>query len=271
MYSIGASISCLDHGFVRLVDVMGDDQAVVQAARVSIAGDKVRAISEDRGLIRYLMRHRHTTPFEMVEFKFHCKMPIFVARQWIRHRTANVNEMSARYGELPEEFYVPEEQHIQYQAGQNKQGRADGVMEGAQSFRFSFDGEAVEAFRAYHERLHAGMARELARINLPLSAYTTWYWKIDLHNLFHFLSLRLDAHAQYEIRVFAEAMAEFVKVRCPLAWEAFEDFRLNAVTFSRVELEGLKRVMRSEADIDANWPTKREREEFQSKIEALRK
>jgi thymidylate synthase (FAD) len=267
-------IKCLDHGFVRLVDVMGDDQAIVQAARVSIAGTGVRPVTEDRGLIRYLMRMKHTTPFEMVEFKFHCAMPIFVARQWIRHRTANVNEMSARYSELPEKFYVPEPAQIQYQSGANKQGR-EGQMDDAHLVPQLLRKEAEASFRNYREWLEGGMTRELARINLPLSAYTEWYWKIDLHNLLHFLTLRLDKHAQYEIRVFAEAMATFVKQRCPLAWEAFEDFRLNAVTFSSVELRHLSEALHGLVPSKNillrtdDWPTKREREEFEAKMKAL--
>ena len=271
------TIKCLDHGFVELVDCMGDDQAILQAARVSYQRDKQEPDeAKDRALIRYLYRNRHTTPFEMCEFKFHCQMPIFVARQWIRHRTASVNEVSARYTALPELFYVPEQEQIQYQSDVNKQGRS-GVMDEGDMHQRVFQREAAGAFAMYKARLDNGMSKELARINLPLSAYTRWYWKIDLHNLLHFLSLRMDRHAQYEIRVFAEAMATFVKARCPLAWEAFEDFRLNAVTFSAVEMEVLSRMLKSSVGNPAawkhedTWPTKREGEEFVAKIAKLLK
>lgn len=266
----GDIIKCLDHGHVQLVDCMGDDKAVVDAARVSLAGGTLRPVNEDRGLIRYLMRMRHTTPFEMVVFKFRVKAPIFVFRQWHRHRMASINEMSARYSELPECYYTPEPEHVEYQATTNKQGRT-GVMEDANAHRAAFRAEASLAFEAYKVRLDAGMSRELARINLPVGAYSEMIWKCDLHNLLHFLGLRMDKHAQYEIRVFAEAIAEFVKARCPLSWEAFEDFRLNAVTFSVVEMKALRSAV-DEAEAlhaDMDWPTKREREEFEAKLARL--
>ncbi len=205
----------LNHGFVRLVDYMGGDESIVQAARVSY-GKGTKSVSEDRTLIRYLMRHQHTTPFEMVEFKFHVKLPIFVARQWIRHRTANVNEYSGRYSIMPEEFYVPEETAIKYQSQSNKQGRDNEEVppEIRKRVLEILLKEQKSAFDGYQEMLDYNIARELARINLPLSLYTQWYWKIDLHNLFHFLKLRMDKNAQFEIRVYAEKMAEIVKNSC---------------------------------------------------------
>ncbi len=228
----------LDHGFVRLVDYMGNDDAIVQAARVSY-GDGTKKVQEDRGLIRYLMRHRHTTPFEMVEFKFHVKLPIFVARQWIRHRSANVNEYSGRYSVMKDEFYRPKLEDIQTQSQQNKQGRSEEEL--PESIRTAF----LESLQQLQERAYAeyqgalgdNIARELARINLPLSLYTEWYWKIDLHNLFHFLRLRLDSHAQKEIRAYAVIMADMVRGVCPLAYEAFIDYYVNSLSFSGPEME----------------------------------
>ncbi|MCE2755556.1 MAG: FAD-dependent thymidylate synthase [Ignavibacteriae bacterium] len=223
---------------------MGDDAAIVQAARVSY-GSGTKKVLEDRGLIRYLLRHAHTTPFEMVEFKFHVKLPIFVARQWIRHRTANVNEYSGRYSEMKDEFYTPNPNDIRPQSVLNKQGRSeetlpDGIAEQAAN---AFKAGQDEAYAQYQEFLEQGIAREIARINLPVSNYTEWYWKIDLHNLFHFLRLRIDSHAQYEIRVFAEAIAELVKPFVPHAWEAFEDYVLNAHRMTAPELKVLKHLL----------------------------
>jgi thymidylate synthase (FAD) len=244
---LGREFRCLDKGFVRLIDVMGDDRAIVQAARVSY-GEGTRTPSDDRKLIRYLMRHRHTSPFEMVEFKFHIKLPIFVARQWIRHRTANVNEYSGRYSILREEFYEPEPEQIRPQSPLNKQGRASTPLPEAQAQaileRLRRTQQALYA--EYQELLAQNVARELARINLPLSLYTEWYWKIDLHNLFHFLRLRLDEHAQYEIRVYARTIAGIVKVVVPLAWEAFEDYVLEGMSFSRQEQLVLRHLLRPE-------------------------
>lgn len=235
---------CLDHGFVRLVDVMGDDGAIVQAARVSY-GKGTKSVRADRGLIRYLLQHRHTTPFEMVEFKFHCKMPVFVARQWIRHRTANVNEISGRYSVMDDTFWEPTPADMRTQSATNRQGSnaaaIDAAAGDAMAARFRADQRALYA--SYEAAMAAGVAREVARVNLPLSLYTEWYWKIDLHNLLHFLELRLDAHAQYEIRVFAEAMADFVRARCPLTWEAFDEFRLRGANFSGNELDILRAVI----------------------------
>jgi thymidylate synthase (FAD) len=238
----------LNYGFVRLVDVMGDDNAIVQAARVSY-GKGTKSHSEDRSLIRYLMRHRHTSPFEMVEFKFHIKLPIFVARQWIRHRTANVNEYSGRYSEMKDEFYIPEAEQIRLQSTTNKQGRSEEHFseELTETFSERIVNSQEMAFNEYSQFLESGMARELARINLPLSIYTEWYWKIDLHNLFHFLRLRFDGHAQYEIRVYAEVIANILKEIVPLAYEAFEDYTLNAITLSADE----KKLVLKYLDMDA--------------------
>lgn len=249
----------LDHGFVRVVDYMGDDAAVVQAARVSY-GRGTRKVSEDRGLINYLMRHRHTTPFEMCEIKFHVKLPVFVARQWIRHRTANVNEYSARYSVLDREFYVPAPEQLAAQSAVNRQGRG-AVLTGPEAERVlailrddaarTYDhylwmlNEAEDGNAADPDR--AGLARELARMNLTLNVYTQWYWKTDLHNLLHFLSLRADPHAQYEIRVYAEAMMEAVRRWVPLVYDAFLDYRLGAATLSGRMLAVVRRLLAGEA------------------------
>ena len=248
-------VPVLDHGFIRVVDYMGDDAAVVQAARVSY-GRGTRRMSEDQGLINYLMRHRHTTPFEMCEIKYHVKLPIFVARQWIRHRTANVNEYSARYSILDNEFYIPEPQHLGAQSRSNRQGRSD-VLEGDEASHV-FDllkGDADQLYQHYAEMLNeddagepldpdrTGLARELARMNLSLNFYTQWYWKIDLLNLLHFLSLRADAHAQYEIRVYAEAMLETVQRWVPMTHEAFMDYRMGGASLSAKGLEVVKRLI----------------------------
>jgi thymidylate synthase (FAD) len=235
------AIPCLDKGFVRLVDAMGGDDAIVQAARVSY-GKGTQKVSQDRGLIRYLMRHKHTTPFEMVEFKFHCKMPIFVARQWVRHRTANINEYSLRYSEARDEFYLPDPDQIQFQSALNKQGRAGEVPEALKKkvLRY-FEEHSRRSYELYQELNEAGIARELARALLPVNLYTEWYWKNDLHNLLHFIHLRANSHAQYEIRVYADAMASFIKQRVPFAWEAFEDYVIHGLRFSRIERDLLSR------------------------------
>jgi thymidylate synthase (FAD) len=200
-------------------------------------------VSQDRGLIRYLMRHRHTTPLEMVEFKFHCKMPIFVARQWVRHRTANINEYSLRYSEARDEFYIPELDQIHYQSSINKQGRAadDVPEELKEKIRRYFQELSSKSYQVYEELNEAGIARELARAILPVNLYTEWYWKNDLHNIMHFLFLRMDDHAQYEIRVYAKAMAKIVKEKTPIAYEAFEDYVVNGWRFSGIEREVLTR------------------------------
>lgn len=268
-------IEVLDKGFVRLVDSMGNDASIVQSARVSY-GKGTKQVSEDRGLIRYLMRHSHTTPLEMVEFKFHCRMPIFVARQWIRHRTANVNEMSGRYSEMPDMFYVPELDKITKQSTSNKQGGNDEVIDHVLSTQLRFHNEQRVIFDTYQYYLKTGMRKELARINLPLSAYTEWYWKIDLHNLFHFLRLRLDSHAQYEIRVFGEAMAKLVKEVVPIAWEAFEDYQLNSIRLSSAEMKALSKILHNEDIKDYinnyignDFTNKREQEEFLAKLKKI--
>jgi thymidylate synthase (FAD) len=267
---VGKEFPCLDKGFVRLIDVMGDDNAIVQAARVSY-GSGTKKVHEDRGLIRYLMRHLHTTPFEMVEFKFHMKLPIFVARQWIRHRTANVNEYSGRYSEMKDEFYVPAPEQIRAQSAINKQGRADESFAPEESDRVRSMMRTTQEhlYSEYQELLDTSLAREIARINLPVSNYTEWYWKIDLHNLFHFLRLRIDSHAQYEIRVYGEAMAQIVKAAVPLAYEAFEDYILNSQKFSYQELGVIKSLlssMPSEDELVARGLSGREAREFIDKL-----
>ena len=229
------AIKCLDKGFVRLVDSMGGDDAIVQSARVSY-GKGTSKVSQDRGLIRYLMRHRHSTPFEMVEFKFHCKMPIFVARQWVRHRTANINEYSLRYSEARDEFYIPKSDQIEFQSAMNKQGRSGQVPDDLKNKVIDYFNEISDrSFEIYSELNEAGVARELARAILPVNLYTEWYWKNDLHNLLHFIGLRSDSHAQYEIRVFSDAMASYVKKVAPHAWEAYQDYAVKGLRFSKIE------------------------------------
>jgi thymidylate synthase (FAD) len=250
-----AAVPLLDHGFLRVIDYMGDDHAIVQAARVSY-GRGTRKVSEDAGLIRYLMRHRHSTPFEMCEIKFHVKLPIFVARQWIRHRMASVNEYSARYSVMDREFYIPDPAQLAAQSAVNRQGR-DAVLEGDEA------AEVLALLRSDAERCHDhyawmlneagegtepdparhGLARELARMNLTLNTYTQWYWKADLHNLFNFVSLRADPHAQYEIRVYADAMLEIMEAWVPIACQAFRDYRLGAVSFSAPMMAVLQRML----------------------------
>ncbi|MGH6989863.1 MAG: FAD-dependent thymidylate synthase [Stellaceae bacterium] len=253
------AIPVLDHGFVRVIDYMGDDAAVVQAARVSY-GRGTKRVSEDRGLIQYLMRHRHTTPFEMAEIKFHVKLPIFVARQWIRHRTANVNEYSARYSILEKEFYIPASDQLAAQSKRNRQGRGD-LLEGAEAARILglLRADAERAHRSYLEMLNEdetgaiidparqGLARELARIDLPLNFYTQWYWKTDLFNLMNFLALRADPHAQYEIRAYAEAMLAILERWVPLTAEAFHQYRMGGAHLSQRGLEIVKRLLAGEA------------------------
>ncbi|MDO5369806.1 FAD-dependent thymidylate synthase [Paracoccus sp. (in: a-proteobacteria)] len=240
----------LDHGLLRVIDYMGDDSAIVQAARVSY-GRGTKAVSNDEGLIRYLMRHWHSTPFEMCEVKFHVKLPVFVARQWIRHRTANVNEYSARYSILDREFYIPAPEQLAAQSTVNNQGRG-AVLSGDEAQRVLdiLREDAMRSYDHYEGMLsqdgQQGLARELARMNLPANIYTQWYWKTDLHNLFHFLRLRADAHAQYEIRVYAEAMCRIVRDWVPLAYAAFEDYRLGGVSLSGKAVDVLKRRLAGE-------------------------
>jgi thymidylate synthase (FAD) len=252
------AVPLLDHGFVRVIDYMGDDNAIVQAARVSY-GRGTRKVSEDTGLIRYLMRHRHTTPFEMCEIKFHVKLPIFIARQWIRHRMASVNEYSARYSVMDREFYIPDPSQLAAQSTLNRQGR-EAVLEGDEAARVLalLRADAERCYDHYTWLLNEdseekpadpdrqGLARELARMNLTLNTYTQWYWKTDLHNLFQFLSLRADSHAQYEIRVYAEAMLEMVEAWVPVASQAFRDYRMGAHSFSAPMMAVLRRMLAGE-------------------------
>jgi thymidylate synthase (FAD) len=252
------ALPVLDHGFVRVIDYMGDDGAIVQAARVSY-GRGTRRVSEDKGLIQYLMRHRHTTPFEMCEIKYHVKLPIFVARQWIRHRTANVNEYSARYSILDNEFYIPAPEHLAAQATTNRQGRGD-VLEGEAAKRVLdlLRSDAERAYAGYAEMLNEslsgdpadpswpGLARELARMNLSLNFYTQWYWKTDLHNLMNFLSLRADPHAQYEIRAYADAMIGTLERWVPLAHAAFLEYRMNGASVSATGIKVIRRILAGE-------------------------
>lgn len=248
-------IKVLDHGFVRVVDYFGDDSAVVQAARLSY-GRGTKKTHQDKGLINYLLRHRHTTPFEMCEIKFHIKLPIFVARQWIRHRTANVNEYSARYSILDREFYMPNPEHLAAQSNTNRQGRGD-ILEGAEAEHAlkTIQEDSERAYKHYQDLLNLdeegntldeskqGLTRELARMNLPVNFYTQWYWKIDLHNLLHFLFLRADSHAQYEIRAYAEPMLDIVKKWVPYTYEAFEDYKKNAATLSGKGIQAIKDML----------------------------
>jgi thymidylate synthase (FAD) len=258
----------LDHGFVRVVDYMGDDAAVVQAARVSY-GRGTKAVSSDEGLIRYLMRHHHSTPFEMCEIKLHVKLPLFVARQWIRHRTANVNEISARYSVLDREFYVPAPEHLAAQSSVNAQGRGE-ALEGEEAARVLAmlrDG-AARAYDDYEAMLSTegqrGLARELARMALPASVYTQWYWKADLHNLLHFLRLRADTHAQWEISAYAEAIGRVVADWVPLTWRAHQDYQVGGATLSAAGVDCLRRMLRGETVTqETSGMSKREWGEFE--------
>ncbi len=270
----------LDHGFVRVVDYMGNDVSVVQAARVSY-GKGTKQINEDRGLINYLMRHRHTTPFEMAEIKLHIKLPIFVARQWIRHRTASVNEYSARYSILDKEFYVPNVENLAAQSGSNRQGRGDVLSsEEAQRALNILKSTADAAYEDYlilmnltedgtvRQHDFQGLTRELARANLNVSFYTQWYWKINLHNLMHFLELRADPHAQYEIRVYADVILDIMREWVPLTFEAFSEYRLGAVTLSAGARAAVKRMINGEPiDEDNCGLSKREWDELRSKFD----
>ncbi len=268
-------IKVLDHGFVRVIDYMGDDAAIVQAARVSY-GKGTKQVNQDKGLIFYLMRHWHSTPFEMCEIKFHVKLPMFVARQWIRHRTANVNEYSARYSILSKEFYIPSAEQLGAQSKANRQGR-DRLLTGKEAERVLqlLTEDSERCYDHYQEMLNEdasgnpiiegkdGLARELARMNLTMNYYTEWYWKVDLHNLMHFLRLRADDHAQYEIRVYADAMIEILKKWCPLAAEAFEEYRLHNTALSKTGTDVVKRMIKGEkVTQETSGLTKREWEEL---------
>lgn len=270
---LNLEVKCLDHGLVRLVDVMPrlvpDDQtadyAIVQAARVSY-GQGTKKLNEDIGLIRYLMRHRHTTPLEMVEFKFHCKLPIFVARQFIRHRTSNVNEYSGRYSEIPDTYYQPNTEQVRLQSTTNKQGGTEWAPNPLNTeFRISVQNRSLDAYKDYEKFIQSGVAKELARIVLPVNYYTEWYWKCDLHNLLHFLALRCDSHAQQEIRVFADAMLELIKPVVPITVAAWEDYHpmRGGVLLTRMEIEAIKNKS------ELNSENKREQQEWQQKREKL--
>lgn len=270
-------LKVLDHGFVRVVDYMGDDSAIVQAARVSY-GKGTKQVNQDKGLINYLMRHWHSTPFEMCEIKFHIKLPIFIARQWIRHRTANVNEYSARYSIMDKEFYIPRIEDLAPQSKSNNQGRSDDNLSPEEAKRVLelLRQDALQVYDHYEEMMNcdaqgnvinmekSGLARELARMNLTLNYYTQWYWKIDLHNLMHFLRLRADSHAQYEIRAYADVMVDVMKRWVPFAHEAFEEYRLHSASLSRTGLGVVKRMIAGEkVTQETSGLTKREWEELQ--------
>ena len=283
-------IKCLDHGFVALVDAMPRlvpqgqtaDQAIVQAARVSY-GQGTKQISEDRGLIRYLLRHRHTTPLEMVEFKFHIAMPIFIARQWIRHRTANVNEYSARYSILPDRFYTPTLDAIRKQSKSNRQGGEEtfsvSPAPNAQSPAPSSESLTAQDFLAYLDRAEAlyqdylkltdaGVSREMARMGLPVSVYTEWYWKCDLHNILRFLSLRMDSHAQLEIREFATAMHDLIAPIVPMTMEAWRDYDFESMHLSKLEIAAMKSAKAGVVGPIATQ-NKREQAEWEAKLASL--
>ena len=273
-------LQALDHGFVRVIDYQGDVTAIVQPARVSY-GKGTKKITNDKGLIKYLMRHRHSTPFEMCEIKLHVKLPIFIARQWIRHRTANVNEYSARYSILDKEFYIPSVENLASQSQVNKQGRAENLSpEEAEKVINILKNDAEQTYNNYEVMLNEnsdgetldegsmGIARELARMNLTLNTYTQWYWKIDLNNLLHFLKLRADAHAQYEIRVYADIILDIVKKWVPITYEAFEDYRVGGTELSAKEILILKKIIKGETvDPDAEGISKREWGELQKKFD----
>ena len=273
-------IEVLDHGFIRVIDYMGDDSSIVQSARVSY-GKGTKKISNDKGLIKYLMRHRHSTPFEMCEIKFHIKLPIFIARQWIRHRTANVNEYSARYSILDKEFYIPSAENLAAQSAINNQGRGDALTDDeASNVILILKKDAEQTYSNYETLLNessegniideskSGIARELARMNLTLNTYTQWYWKIDLNNLLHFLALRADDHAQYEIRVYADAMLDIVKKWVPLTYEAFEDYRIGGTELSAKEVNLMRKLLKGEkVSFEEEGLSKREWSELQRKFE----
>jgi thymidylate synthase (FAD) len=280
---IGIRHPVLGHGFVALVDYMGNDAAIVQAARVSY-GQGTKTVRDDRGLIRYLLRHRHTTPFEMVELKFLVRLPIFVARQWIRHRASSTNEYSARYSVVPDEYEIPPREEVRRQSMRNRQGRGEPLPpEVVDRFRADLESVSKDAYAAYSRALDAGVARETARLLLPVAYYTQWYWKTNLHNLFHFLSLRLDAHAQEEIRLYAAEVARLGRLVAPVAFEGFEEFQLEGLTLGRREQRAIAALLAgrspAEACAEAGLPLQREDGkpmtsgegvEFLEKLERLR-
>lgn len=269
-------IPVLDHGFIRVVDYMGDDSAIVQAARVSYGRGTKKSL-QDKGLINYLMRHRHTTPFEMCDIKFHIKLPIFIARQWIRHRTASVNEYSARYSILSNEFYLPDASNLAPQSSINKQGRSDDKLpqDVANKVLATIKEDSLKCYQHYIEMMNeddkgnvidentVGITRELARMNLSLNHYTEWYWKINLHNLLHFLALRADSHAQYEIRVYANAMLDIVKAWVPFAYDAFCEHRMNGVNLSKTGMEVIRKMLQGiKVEQESSGLSKREWDEL---------
>lgn len=257
----------LDHGFVRLVDYMGGDERIVQSARVSYGGG-TKQVRRDEILIDYLLRHRHTSPFEHVVLEFHCKMPLFVARQWIRHRTARVNEISGRYSIMKDEFYLPAPEQVQFQSQDNKQGRsrAEVPAELREKVLEILAKDHGDTYASYKQMLDDGIARELARINLPLSMYTEWYWQMDLHNLLHFLSLRMDSHAQWEIRQYADQIAQITRAVAPMAYKSFENHILEGCRFSKEEIEAIRKLMNGEE----NPLTGLKLKEFEEKMEYTR-
>lgn len=273
-------IKVLDHGFIRVIDYMGNDSSIVQAARVSY-GAGTKKLNEDRGLIRYLLRHKHTTPFEMCEIKFHIKLPIFIARQWIRHRTANVNEYSARYSILGKDFYLPELDQMAPQSSKNHQGRSQEALptEVAKHFQEIIRQDSENCYKHYELMLNQdssgniidesapNLARELARMNLTTNFYTEWYWKIDLHNLLHFLHLRADSHAQYEIQEYAKAMLDVVKKWVPFTYEAFEEYVVKSAHLSKTQLEIVKSMISGKKiSQEESGLTKREWQELTEKL-----
>lgn len=284
-------IKVLDKGFVRLVDHMGDDSSICEMARVSYKKGTKKTSKEDRTLIRYLMRHHHTSPTEGVEFKFHLRLPCFVRDQLVRHRTFSFNFESLRYSEAKDFYYVPAADKVTGQSTSNKQGGSEEVIPYPKNYddryecwEHALDSEQSEMYHLYQQKVKLGVRRELARINLPFSQYVECYAKVDLHNLFHFLRLRLDSHAQYEIRVYAEAIAELIKPIVPLSWEAFEDYRLNALTLTGPEVNALRswfseyegliiedsrEDLTELTDIVSQLENKREQEEFKKKIERI--
>jgi len=271
-----AALPVLDHGFIRVIDYMGADESIVQAARVSY-GSGTKKTRNDEGLIRFLMRHRHTTPFEMCEIKVHVKLPLFVARQWIRHRTASVNEYSARYSRLDNEFYIPAAEHLSAQSTTNRQGRGD-VLTGdeAQEVLRVLKEDSARNYANYERMLTAddtqlGLARELARMNLPTNVYTQWYWKINLHNLLHFILLRNDSHAQFEIRCYAAELERVVKTWTPIAWRAYKDYMSDSSTLSARDINLIKRRLKGETvTFESSGLTRREWAELLDIIDLTR-
>lgn len=268
-HRLGVRMPVLDHGFIRVVDYMGNDEAIVQAARVSYGEKKAKTLEENRALIRYLMRNRHTSPFEMCEIKLHVKLPIFVARQWIRHRTASVNEISGRYTVLDNEFYVPAIEDVAKQSKSNKQGRENSAMDSATANEILqiLKADSLQSYSRYEYLIEdKELTRELARTRLTLNFYTQWYWKINLHNLLHFIGLRADSHAQKEIRDYADAICNIVKSWVPFTWEAFEDYRLKGAYFSAEEIRWIKESLSENRSLDTLKLSVSEKKEFLAKL-----